>query len=480
MNDFFFTLMMLVALSGDAGLPFWAHTGQYGRMPDASGALILAQAQTQFDTSRDFQWRWGAGVATNGPSSGFVDQCYLSARWKVFTLDVGMKHRDLDFVGASPSLGSLSVTGGRLVESGNTRAMPGYRLYLAPLTVPFTKGHLALYGSFGDYKTLDTRYVEGALVHRMEAFVLARFGPHFELHFGLDHYALWGGGNMPLTLDNYFRVITGRHASAAGSISDQINVIGDHGGAEVIKLKWDERDWSLTFQHDIPYSDKSGMRFNNFPDGVNTLHFGWKDKNRGVSDIVYELHYTRNQSGPLHEAETDADGNVIPWHPGMHIAGGDDYFNNGEYRSGWTYFGRPIGLPLCYPAGTRDGSWDPDLVVNGLENNRIRASHLGLGGKLFRRAPYRLMLTCCQCYGTFGAPYAGESAWGKEWGTVKETPLVQFSAAFSGEIPGLFGLPWLQLAYGLYADYGEVLPNQFGALLGLKVVAGQSSRRVTR
>lgn len=471
MNDFFFTLVLLGALSGAPVLPFWAQTGQYGRMPEGSGGMALVQAATQFDSSRDFQWRWGVGLAANTTSSVFVDQCYLSARWKALTLDVGMKHREMDFTGASPALGSLSVTGGRLIESGNTRAMPGYRFHLAPVSVPFTRDHLAVYGSFGDYKTLDTRYVSGALVHRMEAFLLARIGGHFELHFGLDHYAIWGGGNMPVTAGNYLRVITGSHASAQGSESDRINVIGDHGGSELIKLKWSEEAWSLTFQHDIPYSDKSGMRFNNFPDGVNTLHFGWKEKDRWLSDIVYELHYTRNQSGPLHEAETDADGNVIPWHPGMHIAGGDDYFNNGEYRSGWTYYGRTIGLPLFFPTGTRDGSRDPSGVVCGVENNRIRAHHLGLGGKLFRRAPYRLMLTCSQNYGLFGQPYAGEDAWGKEWGTVKETPLWQFSAAFSGEVPAL---PWLHLTYGLYADYGQVLPNQFGALLGLKILAPKS------
>ena len=107
-------------------------------------------------------------------------------------------------------------------------------------------------------------------------------------------------------------------------------------------------------------------------------------------------------------------------------------------------------------------------MVLGVENNRIRAHHLGVSGQLFRRMPYKLLLTYSQNYGTFSKPYAGESAWGKPWGTVKETPLRQFSAAFVGEVPTLFGIEWMHLSYGVYADYGQVLPTQMGATLGLR------------
>ena len=51
---------------------------------------------------------------------------------------------------------------------------------------------------------------------------------------------------------------------------------------------------------------------------------------------------------------------------------------------------------------------------------------------------------------------------------MKETPLWQFSAAFVGEVSPLFGLEWMHLAYGIYADYGQVLPTQLGATLGIR------------
>ena len=102
----------------------------------------------------------------------------------------------------------------------------------------------------------------------------------------------------------------------------------------------------------------------------------------------------------------------------------------------------------------------------GVENNRLKAHHLGIAGKLFRKAPYKLMLTYSQDYGTYHNPYKGESQWGKDWGTVKETPLRQISGAFMGEVPGL--LKGLTFTYGLYADRGELLPDTFGATLGLR------------
>ena len=158
------------------------------------------------------------------------------------------------------------------------------------------------------------------------------------------------------------------------------------------------------------------------------------------------------------------------------VGGADNYFNNSGYRSGWTYYGRTIGLPLFFPAGTHAGTWTGSGVTLGVENNRIRAHHIGIAGKLFRRAPYKLMLTYSQNYGIYKKAYIGESQLGKPWGTVKETPLKQVSGAFVGEVPfWVFGRSgsasvWrhFNLTYGFYADKGSVLPDTVGATFGLR------------
>lgn len=508
MNDFILSLMLMGAISTGESLPFWMTSNQFGLMPEHKGALALVQAGTQYDSTKVFQWKWGTSFAAqydSGPVAPkgtadfglMVDELYGSIKWNVFSLDVGMKHDPLDFLGASSRLGSLSTTGGHVVASGNARTMPGYWINLDPVPLPLTKKYVWFYGNYGDFITLDNRYVKGTLVHRMKFAFRFDFSARLSFHFGLDHYALWGGdspqyGKMPITFNNYLRVITSRNASSEGTKSDQINTIGDQGGGEFLRFDYRGDGWKATLLHDIPYNDRSGMMFRNFPDGVNTLWFGFDDKNRWVSDIVYEFQYTRNQSGWYHDRPTteeerkhlDPQDTIHYWH---HIGGGgDNYFNNGEYKSGWTHFDRPIGNPLFVPRGTHAGTWtshraadDRSTTNRGVENNRLRAHHIAVGGKLFKLFPYKVMLTYSQNYGLYATPYLGESPWNKEPGTVEEFPLHQVSGAFVGEIPGqaladrglIARTSWLRpfsLTYGLYADKGQLLPDLFGFTIGLR------------
>ena len=489
MHDFILTLMLLGAMSSGANMPFWATANRFGIMPEAAGAVGMISASSQFDPSQEFQWRWGASLAagfdsyvpdkdinggTGRPVSEndgtriMLDELYASLKWKIFSLDLGMKHREQGFLAGPASqgpayLGSLSTTAGNIVWSGNSRSLPGYSLNLEPVAVPFTGGRLEVNGSYGDYRTYDTRYVEGALVHNMRVGFTVHITDRLDFLGQLDHYAIWNGthpitGKRPSGIGNYIRVVTGSSGGSDATLSDQINVLGDQRGAELLGLRWRGEAFSVTFQHDIPYDDGSGMGFQNFPDGVNTLHFGLTDRTGWVSDVLIEYATTMWQSGTRHDW-TDSEGK-------KHISGGgDNYFNNGEYKSGWTFSGRTAGLPLFFPSGTRYSEWDPfGGYVLGVENNRLKAFHFGLAGMFFKKAPYKLMLTSSQNYGLYSRPYEGESQWNKDPGSVKETPLKQLSAAFMGEVP--FGK--LSFIYGLYADKGEVLRDTFGATFGIR------------
>jgi hypothetical protein len=511
MYDFALSLLLLGALSTGSQLPFWAGANQFGLMPEGSGGLALLRAGTEYDATKEFQWKWGVSLAGQYDSrcpvapgmtvektadfSAMVDELYASVRWKALRLDAGMKHVDIDFLGAGmPTLGSMSTTGGHIVWSGNARTMPGYLITLDPVAVPFTHQVLWFHGAFGDYKTLDNRYMRGALIHRTKLFLLFKVHPRLDFQLGLDHVAMWGGVGpdalkpvMPVTLDNYFRVITGRHASSSGTLSDQLNVIGDHRGGLVCRLDWRGEGWKTAFQRDVPYDDGSGMAgIQNFPDGVYTLWFGFDDKDRWISDILYEYQYTMKQSGTYHDRPTtDKEKESLdpsdPYHYEHHIYGGlDNYFNNGSYASGWTYYGRTIGDPLISPKGTHDGTWTGKVPASapvlGVENNRIKAHHLSIAGRAFHRLPYKLMLTYSQNYGTYTKPYLGESQIFKPWGTVHETPLHQFSAALLGELPfatlspssSQSPLRQLTLTYGLFADRGQLLPDAFGVSVGVR------------
>ena len=492
MNDFFISLMLLGAMSSTDGyLPYWMTTNQWGLMPERNGTLTLLSAGSRFDEEKTLQWSWGASVGANSynnpldPSSSpvhlMVDEFYGSLRWQCFTLDFGQKRRELDFYGADESLGSLSVTGGHVAESGNARPMPGYTIHLSPVSIPFTKGKVKLYGAYGDYDPSDQRFVDNPLVHRTRVGFRWQASDRLTFDGLLDHYAVWAGnipgfGEVPANMENYVRTVLGMPAGADGPKTDRTNVIGDQGGSENFRVRYEADTWTFTAQHDIPYNDGSGMGFQNFPDGVNTLCFSWKDKSRWISDILYEHQYTMYQSGPIRIEMFDDDLNPIT-PPGTPTTGIDQYFANGEYRSGWTHHGRLIGDPLCLPLGVHAGTWTSANVNLGIENNRLKSHHIGLGGSLFHKSPYRLMLTYSVNYGDYYSPYVGESQVGKEWGTVKETGLKQLSAAFTGVVPDLFGVRGLNAMYGFYLDKGELYNDSFGATAGLRYTFAPNARQ---
>ena len=110
------------------------------------------------------------------------------------------------------------------------------------------------------------------------------------------------------------------------------------------------------------------------------------------------------------------------------------------------------------------------------ENDRYIAHHIGVGGSLFRRHPYKLMLTYSDNHGSYhSGPYLGEDPKGKPWGTVKEKGLKQVSASFTGAIKlnaggrrHISSHTELNLLYGLYADKGSLYEDSVGVTIGLK------------
>lgn len=480
MNDFVVSLMLLGALSTNApeGMPFWATANQFGVMPESNGGLALLRAGTSFDESRTFQWRWGSSLGVRSDLYGFkplVDELYASARWKALRLDLGMIHPDQSFMASDPALGTLSVTAGNCMMSGNARTLPGYGITLEPWDIPFTGGRLQLSGRFGDYSTLGRRYVQGALVHNTAIYVLWHIGDRVTLSAGIDNYTLWAGtspehGVLPHSLTDYFRVLLGLSGGSNAAEGDRINSLGDHRGRELLKAEYSSDDWTLSLQHDIPYDDRSGMIFRNFPDGFNTLSLSFKDKSRWISDIVYEYHSTMNQSGSC-ERRLATEKEIAAGHrllkdsnTGVYyyiVGGADNYCNNYEYRSGWAAYTRQLGAPLFYSRYYYENDNPAAYSMQGTWNNLFRAHHLGLSGSLFKKIPYRLVMTYSLNYGCWF-----DALFNYDKGTRREQPLRQFSAGFSAAVPLFKGA--LQLVPGIYCDAGEALANGVSASLSIR------------
>ena len=459
----------------DGRMPFWAVTNRRGLFPQSlglsspgsrdggrftGGGLATGGADVSYMTRSGIALDGGlslAGYGTPGDWKGMVDRLYFGLGWKKLHLDIGMRDREYDFAG-------LSLTGGDVAYSGNARNLPGYNLHTDYIWLPFRKKVVAFKANFADYGMWDRRFVEHTLVHNEALFLKVRPYRRFDITFGLEIWSQWAGyspqyGEQPDGFRNYLRILMCARGGDDAVSGDQDNALGNHLGRELIRLDWHADNFTITFQHDIPFEDKSGMRFQNFPDGVNTLALSFKDRNRWVTDVLYEFVYTRNQSGPLHDRPATEEEKAQSGLSYTILGGEDNYFNNGVYRSGWTYFGQTIGLPLCYLM-YRSGNG----VVMGVASNSLVAHHFGIRGVAVRKVPYKFLFTWSRHYGRT-RKFDQDQSWRFE------NHPQQFSIALEGELPGrlLMGKSYqsgekcgMSVGLGLYADFGEMFPDSFG------------------
>lgn len=472
--------------STSRSLPFWAVTGKNGIMPSTHS--VFAVAGTDF-TCRS---RPGVEVYAGFKLSGFmvpeslssvsaapvlegygqtagtaasswraaVNELYAGVGWKMLRLDLGIIDRECAY-------GGLSLTGGDIVWSGNARSAPGYNLQLRWTEIPGTRGILSFKANYADYILLDRRYVDRPMMHNKSLFAKVRLHRRVHLTLGLEQWSLWGGtspryGEQPHSFTDYIRVVCGMSGGSDATASDRINVLGDHRGRELIQIDWQADRFTLTFAHDIPFDDGSGMGFQNFPDGVNTLCLAFDDTERWVSRILYEFVYTKWQSGPDHDRPAKPDElEKNPDKTRYIIGGNDNYFNNSQYCSGWTFWGRTAGLPLFTPMPA-----NADGLVLGVCNNRVVAHHIGIGGKFARRIPYRFKVTYSRNYGQYSQRL-------ELFDTVPE----QISLALEVDFPRISRMFPVAVSVGAYGDAGGLYEDSFGMTLRLSYTGKWTGRR---
>ncbi len=448
------------ALGTGEYLPFWARTGEDGTLPVASAETMSVGTQIRYDASCGLYFQAGAKVVgaagaksllNENPVYGMVDRLYVSGGWRRIHLDLGMKPQERE-------LSDLTVSGGNVLYSRNSRNMPGINLHTDWLSwdrIPWIgiKGNLAHYRMTGD------RCVMNTLLHNKGVAGFLKLGKRVEIMAGFDHYAQWGGysdvyGQQLQSFKDYLNVFFGKKGGDDALWTDQNNVFGNHLGREWARISWKADDFTMTFQYDKMFEDNSGMVFRNFPDGVWTLEFAFRRRDAFVTDIAYEFINTTWQTGPLHDrpatedelAKQDPDD---PFYGKIVLGGCDNYFNNSPYNSGWTHYGRVIGLPLIIPAAP-----GADGITRGVINNRVRGHHLGIKG-VCASVPYKFMSTFTQ---NFGLYHQSKDSF------FSNTPW-QLSLALEADITScLKNLP-IGLNLGIYGDVGEMYRNSFGFTL---------------
>lgn len=365
-------------------LPFWTFTNTYGRLGPETNGLVYAFAKADYALSPNSSIVIKAsGVARDGIDPS-VQRAELYASFRNSWIDITIGSKDF-----TDNTYELSTVRRNILFSSNTRALPGISIQnAAPITL---FKNFSVDGTIAHFILNDDRFVDNVNVHYKNLYFNWNFNESSSVRFGLQHVAQWGGtsplrGEQPDGFSDFTKIFFGKGGGENADFVDQANTLGNHIGSYSVTYKkrnTDAVDFDIYYQS--LFEDRSGLELNNFPDGVWGISVSPKSS-KLFKTFLYEYIQTTSQSGSPTAIEN----------PGGQQSGGDNYFVNGTYRSGWTYEGRTIGLPFISVFPNIDGV-DPNT------NNRSNAHHLGVAGS-FWKLDYLLKLTYVENLGTFAVP----------------------------------------------------------------------------
>lgn len=353
-------------------LPFWMKNNQRGRIDAQTNFMGLLQGRAIHRWGTASSLEVGAGLLYQDAQDQLEwDQLYLQYRNAYLQLIVGVKQDQERYMG-------LSATNHNILRSLNARPAPGVRWQTARPLFILPQYGLGFEAGWEDYFMEEDRFVRKARLHHK--FLRLVFHPHpdFELKAGLQHYVMWAGisqslGHQPATLKDYVRVLIGHSGGPEAANGDQQNALGNNLGSYEVILNTRWKQYAISLLWNSIFEDGSGRRLGNTPDGRYGIFVEDTNPRFWIHGIMYEFYHTKHQSHTT---------------TGPHKY--DNYFNNGVYRSGWTYLGKTIGLPFLTPR--KEGE--------GIDNNVLLAHHLGIAGVAMDRIPFKLLGSYRHNYGT--------------------------------------------------------------------------------
>ncbi len=367
-------------VSGNEKTPFWMHSNQRGRVTDSTNLATWISAKGIYELNENSGFEIGGGLLyqdANNKAKINIDELYGQYKNSWLQIIGGRKQHEELYDG-------LSATNGNFIWSLNARPLPGIQIStVKPIYFLFDKS-LGFSGSWNEFHMYKNRYVENTLLHNKSLYLNYRNDDGLKIKLGIQHFVQWGGtspdpniGKQPAGFSDYIRVVTGHDGGDNALVTDQENALGNHMGSYELRINKTSRKLELEFLYSHFFEDGSGMAMYNILDGRYGVYANFKDKSRWVEkdswieSAMYEFYYTKDQSHKL-----------TPW-----IHKWDNYFNNGIYKSGWTYNGQVIGVPF-FTTNLYEGD-----ATSTIGNNRVIVHHIGLNGFAFNKFPYKLLMS---------------------------------------------------------------------------------------
>lgn len=402
---------VVASVSTGGQSPFWLVNNSHG-LGSLTPDNAYLRASVFKDEVRSNRFSWGAGIELVGgirqQSPFAIHQLYGELRYRSLDLMIGQK--EINGEVSNPRLST-----GNLLYSGNARPIPQVRAGIFDYTDVWgcngwlgIKGYIA-YGMFTDSKWIrdwnqDGIYPQNVKYHSKGVWLRNGKTSVFplQLEVGLEMATQFGGWcyyldpngnilrvNMPGGIKSMWKALVPLEGGKNTISGEQTNVEGNFIGNWTFALSWfPSADWSIKAYYQHMFEDHS-MLYIEYPwhDGLWGVE-AKLPKNPIVSNIVYELLYFKDQTGPVYWDKTDK----VP----VQVSGRDQYFWHQLYGA-WQHWGGIIGNPLILSPQYNDGSFF-------LKSSRIIAHHIGFDGNPSEAVDYRILATYLRSWGTYKNP----------------------------------------------------------------------------
>lgn len=373
--------------------PFLSTANRYDRYGISANSInFRGDIHKYLRDFSDFDYGYGLEAIANLSGSEnrfFPGELYVEGKAYFLRFSAGMKHEV--YGNQDPELSS-----GGMIWSSNSRPVPKISISTDDyVPVPLTKNFIKVKGGISHGWFTDSASTKHTLLHHKYAYI--KFGGNLpvNLSYGLQHVCQWAGdskyyGKSPATFDNFKRIFMGESGDSNSPATERFNALGNHIISQSLGLDINLKPAVVSFYWQDISEDPPVFLFKmnkayNVEDGLWGMSVRMKEF-RPLSAFVLEYMSSTDQSGPWHDLD------------GVIYGGTDNYYNNGVYPNGWSFYGMTMGNPwLTSPVYNDNGRID-------IINNKVRLYYFSGKGSI-NRFSYKGTLAYSENYGSPSVVY---------------------------------------------------------------------------
>lgn len=417
-------------------LPFWLLSNQYSLLEKKPFNIYSSvDYHKNFIPNKKLDFSYGINLINKYSDNYHIypEELYARIKYEAFQFQAGRVKEIF-------SNENTNLSSGGLLWSGNALPLPSVSVSIPEYyNIAVFKNLISVKGGIYHGIFDNNQFVKRAFLHHKYLSIKILDDHIIGFSLGLHHYAQWAGisknpliGQIPCSLREYLRIFIASPGGKSSHENDQLNVAGNHLGTYNLNIDLNLKAMKADFYWQSIFEDKSGMRVNNFMDGLYGFSFMFKNYSI-IDNILIEILSTTNQSG---RPDPDSD----PSDPQPPSAN-DNYFNHWLYNMGWSYMNMGIGNPLITSPALSNFKND----VEYFNNNRVRAFHTAFSGKT-NYIKYKILFSYSLNYGTYNFPFL----------QLKKQTSLLFNIMF----PELFINTDFNIAFGF--DKGDLYKNSMG------------------